>query len=56
MEYKEDTQVTRNRFDEPSKSLCIVRKEIHILEEWLNVHPFPKYKHASTICGFENSH
>jgi len=24
-----------------------IRKVVEILEEWLNVHPFPKYKHTA---------
>jgi len=38
---------TLNRFERASQGLEMVRTEVYILETWLNIHPFPKFKHGS---------
>ena len=36
-----------NRFTKTSACIQQVRSEVWTLEEWLSVHPFPKYKSGS---------
>ena len=35
-----------NRFEAISASLTDVQKEVYTLETWLNIKPFPKFKHT----------
>ena len=48
----------KNRFEKNHKSISSVRNEIRILEDWLDIHPFPKYIHKAhfAICRNENLH
>ena len=41
----ENNSVTYNRFKKTPKNIQTIRREVWILEDWLGVHPFPKYKH-----------
>ncbi len=36
-----------NRFEKTSYNIHAVQAEVYILENWLDVHPFPKYKHGA---------
>ena len=42
-----NSSATYNRFERLSTSINEVQREVNILEEWLNVHPFPKFKHCA---------
>ena len=60
MEIQTDIEkVTDNRFEENSTHINSVRKEVRILEDWLDIHPFPPYKHGSVfikrLLGGSNS-
>jgi len=49
--YKE-SNVTYNRFLKDSKNVQSVYKEVKILEEWLGICPFEKFKHTVKQLGY----
>ena len=42
----DDTPEIKDRFENMSGHLRTVQREVYTLEDWLNVHPFPKHKHG----------
>ena len=36
-----------NRFEKTSKNVTDVFKEVWTLEDWLDIHPFPRFKHGA---------
>ena len=48
-----------NRFEKNYKHISSVRHEVQVLEDWLDVHPFPHNKQASVyisrLLGGSNS-
>ncbi len=41
-----EERVTYNRFEKISPCITDVQKEVYILERFLGVYPFPKYRHT----------